>query len=70
MGVFDLSIDGVLGSNTLNAFNVPLLIRREEIKTAINYLRWINEIRQRSKVALLNIPSAQLLIFYEGRLIF
>jgi L,D-transpeptidase YcbB len=64
--LFDLSNDGVLGRNTLSAFNVPLKSRRDELKLAINYLRWLNELKQRGKVALLNIPSAQLIIYNEG----
>jgi murein L,D-transpeptidase YcbB/YkuD len=64
--LFDLSGDGVLGRNTLNAFNVPLKSRRDELKLTINYLRWVNELKQRGKVALLNIPSAQLIIYNEG----
>lgn len=68
--LFDLSSDGVLGKNTLSAFNVPLHTRRDELKLALNYVRWINEIRKNGNVALLNIPSAQLLIYDTGVLIF
>lgn len=67
---FDLASDGVLGKNTLNAFNVPIQTRREELKLALNYVRWINEIRKNDNIALLNIPSAQLLIYKTGALIF
>jgi murein L,D-transpeptidase YcbB/YkuD len=67
---FDLTSDGVLGTNTITAFNVPLKARRSELISGINYLRWLNEIRKTGYVALLNIPSAQLLIYKEGQRIF
>jgi L,D-transpeptidase YcbB len=64
--MFDQQSDGVLRSNTLRELNVPLSARIHELKMAINFVRWLDEIKQNSNIALLNIPSAQLLVFDHG----
>jgi murein L,D-transpeptidase YcbB/YkuD len=62
--------DGMLRSTTLAALNVPLQVRVKELKRALNYLRWLNEIRQAGSIALVNIPAAQMLIYNTDQLIF
>ncbi|HTM92470.1 MAG TPA: L,D-transpeptidase family protein, partial [Flavisolibacter sp.] len=66
---FDLLNDGTLRTTALEAFNVPLKRRIEELKTALNYLRWTDEIKQASSVLLLNIPSAYLMVYDKGKII-
>jgi L,D-transpeptidase YcbB len=66
--MFDLNNDGVLGIATMNALNIPLSARIYDLKLAINYIRWLSEIKQSGKIALLNIPSAQLLVYDRGSL--
>jgi L,D-transpeptidase YcbB len=68
-GLFDLLNDGTLRSTTIEAFNVPLKQRIEELKIGLNYLRWTEQIRQTSSVLLLNIPSAYLMIYDKGRVV-
>jgi len=67
--LFDLLDDGTLRSTTLAAFNIPLKQRIEELKIALNYLRWVHQICQTSSVLLLNIPSAYLMVYEEGKII-
>lgn len=67
--LFDLLNDGVLRSTTLTAFNIPLKRRIEELKMAMNYLRWIDQIRQNSFVLFLNIPSAYFMIYDKGNVV-
>ena len=66
--LFDLLSDGVLTNTVLYVFNIPLRKRIEELKSALNYLRWIEQIRQTS-VLLLNIPSAYLMVYENGKII-
>lgn len=68
--LFNVLSDGKLRSTSLSAFNVPLKERIKELRRAVNYLRWINEIKQAGKIALLNLPAAQLLIYNKGELVF
>jgi murein L,D-transpeptidase YcbB/YkuD len=68
-GLFDLFNDGTLRSTALEAFNVPLKQRIEELKTALNYLRWTEQIKQTSSVLLLNIPSACLMVYDKGKIV-
>jgi len=67
--LFDLLNDGVLGSTALDAFNIPLNQRMKEVKNALNYLRWTETIRQTSSVLLLNIPSAYLMVYSQGKVV-
>lgn len=67
--LFDLLNDGVLSSTTLEAFNIPLKRRMEELKVALNYLRWTEQVRQEFSVLLLNVPSAYLMVYDKGRII-
>lgn len=66
---FDLLNDGTLRSTALEAFNIPLKRRMEELKLALNYLRWTERIKQTSSVLLLNIPSAYLMVYDKGKIV-
>ena len=61
--------DGVLRSTTIEALNVSLIKRRREVELALNYLRWLNEIRENDNVVFLNIPSATLFTYMAGELV-
>lgn len=65
--VFNLKVDGIVGPVTLAALNVPLKRRVHELKSAINYLRWVEQVRQQSSVLLLNIPAAELKVYEKGK---
>jgi L,D-transpeptidase YcbB len=67
---FDVLNDGKLRSTTLAALNVPLIKRIKELNTALNYNRWLNQIRHLSSVLILNIPSAEFTVFDRGKVLF
>jgi L,D-transpeptidase YcbB len=61
--MFNLLNDGVLRSTTMNELNMPLWRRREELKNALNIIRWVEGIKRDSKVGIINIPSANLFVY-------
>lgn len=67
--LFDLLNDGVLRSTSIIAFNIPLKRRIEELKITLNYLRWIDQIKQNSFVLFLNIPSAYFMVYDRGSIV-
>lgn len=67
--LFDVLNDGVLRSTSMEVFNISLKKRIEELKIALNYLRWADQIKQNSSVLLLNIPSAYLMVYERGEII-
>jgi len=67
--LFNLLADGVLRSTTLEAFNIPLADRLKELNSAFNTIRWLYCARRAGKVIVVNIPSATLLVFEDGRVI-
>jgi len=67
--LFDLLNDGVLRSTTLAAFNISIKTRIEELKTTLNYLRWIDQIKQNGFVLFLNIPSAYFMVYDKGSVV-
>lgn len=68
-GLFDVLNDGVLRSTSIQAFNISLTQRIDELKIALNYLRWVDQIKQTSSVLLLNIPSAYLMVYDQGKIV-
>lgn len=67
--LFNLSTDGKLGSSTLAALNIPLKKRLEDLNSAINTIRWLFCIKQSEHVVIVNIPSATLLVYEQGKAI-
>ena len=65
--LFNLMADGVLNKLTIEALNVPLSIRIEEVKAAMNTTRWLRCISTQSPVFVVNIPSATLLVLHNGK---
>lgn len=66
---FDLLNDGVLRSTTLQAFNVPIAVRIRELKTALNTLRWLHDLKRNESVLVINLPSAYLMLYDKGKVI-
>ncbi|HEY0750527.1 MAG TPA: L,D-transpeptidase family protein, partial [Chitinophagaceae bacterium] len=64
--LFDLLSDGLLRSTARQAFNVPLKNRVVELKRSLNYLRWLEQIKQTGFVLILNQPSATLMVYENG----
>jgi L,D-transpeptidase YcbB len=64
--LFGLLSDGVLRNTVKDALNVPLDTRRKQLVAALNYIKWINEIKTNDQVVLLNIPSASLFVYSKG----
>lgn len=66
---FDVLADGVLRSTTIAALNVPIRQRVHELKLALNYLRWLEQIKQTSSVLILNLPAAGFMVYSQGSMI-
>ena len=61
--MMDVLNDGKLGTYTIAALNVPLWYRKEELKTAMNYMRWFEAMGNGTMMGLLNIPSANFFVY-------
>lgn len=68
-GIFDVLNDGLLRSTTLQALNVPLKKRVTELVYALNYLRWLDQLKQNSFAMILNIPSASFMVYDSGKVV-
>jgi L,D-transpeptidase YcbB len=67
--LFSQSNDGQLPSTTRQVLNVPLSRRKKELVLAINYIRWLNEIKNKEEVIVLNIPSTTLFAYDRGKMV-
>jgi L,D-transpeptidase YcbB len=67
--MFDVYADGKLSSAVLSAFNVSLNRRVKELALFINYLRWMDDVKNRSFLAVLNIPAANLFVYQDKNII-
>jgi murein L,D-transpeptidase YcbB/YkuD len=66
LGVLD---DGVLRSTTLEVLNIPLWRRELELECCINYIRWLTPLQNQASLALVNLPSATLMIIEKEKTI-
>jgi len=64
--LFNLLNDGIVRSTALKEFNVPLLYRVNELKYTLNTIRWLSCIRNAGNIIVVNIPSANLLLYSES----
>jgi L,D-transpeptidase YcbB len=64
--LFNLMSDGVLRKTVLEALNTPLYKRIEEVKAAMNTMRWLQCASMQSPIFVVNIPSASLLVLHKG----
>lgn len=60
-----LAIDGVVGKATLAALNVPVRARIDQLRLALERLRWVNGDAQSTMVAV-NIAGFEAFYFHEG----
>ena len=60
--------DGILRSTSLAELNVPILKRWQEASMALNMVRWFDGWRNQTSIAILNIPSASLFVYYNDTL--
>lgn len=67
--MFSLFSDGTLRSTTLEAFNVPLAQRLQQLQSLLNSIRWLNCIKQSNHIIVVNIPSATLLLYEHGKIV-
>ena len=67
--LFGLLPDGILRTTLLTRLNIPLQIRLEELKEALNTTRWLNCMVNNEPTIVVNIPSATLLVYEQGRII-
>jgi L,D-transpeptidase YcbB len=66
--LFDLYADGRLRTTVLAAINTSISKRIEELKLALNTIRYLNGMKAEHLSAFLNIPSANLSVYKEGQL--
>lgn len=67
--LFNLTDDGILGKATMEVLNIPLAVRMEELRSAMNSVRWLRCIGLQSPVFVVNIPSANLLVLHKGQVL-
>ncbi len=67
--LFNLLPDGILRSTVLDEMNKPISYRIEELKLALNAVRWFVATTTTSTVVIVNIPSANLLVYENGKVI-
>ena len=67
--LFGLANDGIFGSATLRALNIPLDKRVAELKYTLNAIRWLTCIKQTRRIIVVNIPSANLLLYERGKIV-
>jgi len=66
---FNLPDDGILRKTFIEAMNLPLSARTEELKAAMNTIRWLRCISRQSPVFVVNIPSATLIVYKDGEVL-
>lgn len=66
--LFNIPPSGLLDQSTLKAINLPLKNRLEELRNAIDNIKWIGEKRKTNIVGIVNIPSANLYVYQNDTL--
>jgi L,D-transpeptidase YcbB len=67
--LFNLMSDGILNKLTIEALNTSLFTRIEEVRAAINTIRWLRCASMHTPVFVVNIPSANLLVLHNGKVL-
>lgn len=62
-----ISADGTLGPSTIEALNVPVVKRIEQIELAMERLRWLPELENVPRSIIVNIPAFQLWAIEDGQ---
>lgn len=65
--MFNLLDDGSLRASVVKALNVPFAVRLKELDRALNQLRWLHCCRQEADMVVVNIPSADLVLYQDGK---
>lgn len=60
---FNLLSDGILRGTIMAELNVPVTTRIQQLKTAVNYYRWLYCLTQQEPVIVVNIPAAYLKVY-------
>jgi len=68
-GLFNLLPDGNIRQPLLKELNAPLKQRITELKLALNTIRWLSCARAAGPVIVVNIPSANLLVYENDQVI-
>ena len=66
---FNLMADGVLRSTIMTELNMPLYVRSQQLKLAVNYYRWFYCLLQDQPVIVVNIPAAYMKVYRDGKVI-
>ena len=64
---FNVFPDGKLNRLTLLEINVPLSNRVQQLKATLNTLRWLTATSSYDKAVIVNIPSASLFVYENGK---
>jgi murein L,D-transpeptidase YcbB/YkuD len=64
---FSLLADGVLRSTTMQELNIPLQARLQELNLSLNYYRWLYCLILNQSVIVVNIPSAYMKVYSQGK---
>lgn len=67
--LYNLTDDGILRKATMDVLNMPLAVRMEELRSAMNSVRWLRCISLQSPVFVVNIPSANLLVINKEQVL-
>lgn len=67
--LFNLLPDGIVKQILLKELNVPLKTRIAELKLALNTVRWLSCTKAAGPVIVVNIPSANLLVYEHNNVI-
>lgn len=67
--MFNLFADGTLKSLTLNALNVPIGVRIQQLRLAADYYRWLYCLTLGDPVVVVNIPATYLKVYQAGKII-
>jgi murein L,D-transpeptidase YcbB/YkuD len=67
--MFNLMADGILRNTLRDEMNIPLLYRIQELKMTLNTIRWFTATTASSTIVIVNIPTANLLVYDKGKVI-
>jgi L,D-transpeptidase YcbB len=66
---FNLLADGYLRITSLEALNVPISKRLQQLKLAINNYRWLSCLSQQQPVIVVNVPATHLTVYYNREIL-
>lgn len=63
---FDLLADGIIRSTFIEQLNIPLRVRMNECRKAINDMRWLLQVAKQEDIILVNIPAAFMQVYHNN----